>query len=62
MSIADGDFAALVSTPFSIAAYVIVILVAIVPQFMKRWERRTAKEVGALPEFVHAATSATDKD
>jgi putative tricarboxylic transport membrane protein len=62
MSIADGDFSALISTPFSIAAYVIVILVAIVPQFMKRWERRTAKEVGVLPEFEHAAASAMDKD
>jgi len=57
MSIADGDFTALVSTPFSIAAYVIVILVAIVPQFMKRWERRTAKEVGVLEEFEHASDS-----
>jgi putative tricarboxylic transport membrane protein len=62
MSIADGDFTALVSTPFSIAAYAIVILVALVPQFMKRWERRTAKEVGVLPEFEHVAASATDKD
>ena len=62
MSIADGDFTALVSTPFSIAAYAIVILVAIVPQFMKRWERRTAEQVGVLPEFEHAAASATDKD
>lgn len=55
MSIADGDFIALVSTPFSIAAYVIVILVALVPQFMKRWERRTAKEVGVLEEFEHVS-------
>jgi putative tricarboxylic transport membrane protein len=62
MSIADGDYSALISTPFSIAAYVIVILVAIVPQFMKRWERRTAKEVGVLDEFEHATASATDKD
>jgi putative tricarboxylic transport membrane protein len=62
MSIADGDYSALISTPFSIAAYVIVLLVAIVPQFMKRWERRTAKEVGVLDEFEHAAASATDKD
>lgn len=62
MSIADGDFSALISTPFSIAAYVIVILVAIVPQFMKRWERRTAKEVGVLPEFEHAAAPAGDKN
>ncbi|MDF2049540.1 hypothetical protein [Arthrobacter sp. Cr_A7] len=42
MSISDGDFGALISTPFSIAAYVVVILVAVVPQLMKRWERRTA--------------------
>jgi putative tricarboxylic transport membrane protein len=62
MSIADGDFGALISTPFSIAAYVIVILVAIVPQLMKRWERRTAQEVGVLQEFEHASASATDKD
>jgi putative tricarboxylic transport membrane protein len=62
MSIADGDFGALISTPFSIAAYVIVILVAIVPQLMKRWERRTAKDVGVLREFEHASASAFDKD
>jgi putative tricarboxylic transport membrane protein len=55
MSIADGDFTALISTPFSIAAYAIVILVAIVPQFMKRWERRTAQEVGVLDEFEHVS-------
>ena len=55
MSIADGDFTALISTPFSIAAYAIVILVAIVPQFMKRWERRTAQEIGVLDEFEHVS-------
>lgn len=62
MSIAYGDFSALISTPFSIAAYVIVILVALVPHYMKRWERRTAKEVGVLQEFEHASASATDKN
>ncbi|MFF2317801.1 tripartite tricarboxylate transporter permease [Arthrobacter sp. NPDC058097] len=55
MSIADGDFTALVSSPFSIVAYSVVVLVAIVPQVMKRWERRTAKEVGVLDEFEHVS-------
>lgn len=48
MSIADGDPAALVSSPFSIVAYAVVVLVAIVPRFMKRWERRTAQAVGIV--------------
>jgi putative tricarboxylic transport membrane protein len=46
MSISDGDPMALASSPFSITAYIVVALVALVPQVMKRWERKTAKEVG----------------
>ncbi|MFK0005038.1 tripartite tricarboxylate transporter permease [Paenarthrobacter sp. NPDC090522] len=61
MSIADGDFGALVCTPFSVAAYVVVILVAIVPQVMKRWERRTAKDVGVLEEFEHVTVAGGEK-
>lgn len=46
LAISDGDPIALVHSPFSIACYVIVIAVAIVPRFLKKWERRTAEEVG----------------
>lgn len=46
LAISDGDPLALVHSPFSIACYVLVVLVAIVPPFLKRWERRTADEVG----------------
>ncbi|GAA3598210.1 tripartite tricarboxylate transporter permease [Agrococcus terreus] len=47
LAISDGDASALVASPFSIVCYVLVILVAIVPRFLKRWERRTAEAVGA---------------
>ncbi|GAP54703.1 hypothetical protein [Arthrobacter sp. 92] len=46
----------------SITAYVIAVLVAFVPPILKRRERRTAKETGALPEFERASASATDND
>jgi putative tricarboxylic transport membrane protein len=46
LAISDGDPTALVSTPFAIAAYSLVVLVAIVPQLLKRWKRRTAREIG----------------
>jgi putative tricarboxylic transport membrane protein len=51
LAISDGDPSALISTPFAIASYTIVILVALVPRLMRRWERRTAEEVGALEDF-----------
>jgi putative tricarboxylic transport membrane protein len=48
LAISDGDPTALVSSPFSIAAYSLVVLVALVPQLLKRWKRRTAREIGVL--------------
>ena len=45
LAISDGDASALISSPFSIAAYVVVALVALVPRLMKRWEQRTVEEV-----------------
>ncbi|MFD7075498.1 tripartite tricarboxylate transporter permease [Nocardioides sp. NPDC059952] len=51
MAISDGDPTALISTPFSICAYVLLALVLIVPRLLRRWERRTAEEVGVLEEF-----------
>jgi putative tricarboxylic transport membrane protein len=47
LSISDGDASALIGSPFSIVCYLLVIAVAIVPRFLKRWERRTAEAVGA---------------
>jgi putative tricarboxylic transport membrane protein len=47
LAISDGDYSALVSSPFSIACYILVIAVAIVPYFLRRWERRVEAEVGA---------------
>jgi putative tricarboxylic transport membrane protein len=51
LAISDGDASALVATPFAIAAYTVVIAVMFVPRLMKRWERRTASDVGALEDF-----------
>ena len=53
LAISDRDPVALVSSPFSIVAYLVVLAVLLVPAFMKRWERRTAAEVGVLNEFDH---------
>jgi putative tricarboxylic transport membrane protein len=46
LAISDGDPSALIASPFSIACYLIVIAVAIIPRFLKRWERRVEAEVG----------------
>jgi putative tricarboxylic transport membrane protein len=51
LSISDGDASALFSTPFTIGSYVVIILIMFVPRLMKRWERRTASEVGVLEDF-----------
>jgi putative tricarboxylic transport membrane protein len=51
LAISDGDATALVSTPFAIAAYTVVIVVALVPRVMRRWERKTAEEIGAVEEL-----------
>jgi putative tricarboxylic transport membrane protein len=45
LAISDGDAATLVSTPFSVVAYALVLAVLLVPRVIKRWERRTAQEV-----------------
>ena len=51
LAISDGDPSTLISTPFTIVCYTVVILVMFVPQVMRRWERRTATDVGALDDF-----------
>jgi putative tricarboxylic transport membrane protein len=51
LAISDGDALALISTPFTIAAYTLVVLVIAVPTLMRRWEHKTAEEVGVLDEF-----------
>ena len=64
LAISDGDPWALISSPFTIACYTIVILVAIVPRFLKRWERRTAEEVGMEypdPGYATATLRTVDK-
>ena len=64
LAISDGDAMALISSPFTIACYILVVLVAIVPRFLKRWERRTAEEVGMEdfdPGFATATLRTVDK-
>lgn len=51
LAISDGDASALVSTPFTIAAYALVVVVIAVPRLMRRWEHKTAEEIGVLDEF-----------
>lgn len=60
LAISDGDPTALISTPFTIAAYTIVVLVALVPRVIKRWERRTAEDLGVLEEFEHSRPTEQD--
>jgi putative tricarboxylic transport membrane protein len=56
LAISDGDPVALISSPFSIIAYLLVLFVLVVPRIMHRWERRTAVEVGALDETEPGST------
>ncbi len=51
LAISDGDPVALISTPFTVAAYTLVVLVIAVPRLMRRWEHKTAEEVGVLDEL-----------
>ncbi|MFE9202437.1 tripartite tricarboxylate transporter permease [Micromonospora sp. NPDC007230] len=57
LAISDGDPLALVSSPFSIAAYTVVVLVALVPRLMNRWQRRTAQQFGALAADEESVTA-----
>jgi putative tricarboxylic transport membrane protein len=51
LAISNGEVSTLYSSPFAIAAYTVVVLVIFLPPVLKRWERKTASDVGVLDEF-----------
>lgn len=47
LAISDGNVVSLVDSPFSMVCYALVIIVALIPPLLRRWERRTAEKIGA---------------